>query len=150
MFAGYQYRIGEKRDGTPYVRTGGTEAITVFEFLEDETRTMMYAKPVYMYHFPNITAPDGSTRSFDNNPAVMVPHEFNDGCDGELLEPDPIMYPIGFDDTVVRIRCPLSWLRSQSEHQILVAGHGQAQLEGSVAPPSRCFGGHAKQYCQLH
>jgi hypothetical protein len=30
-FAGYQYRIGEMRDGTPYVRTGGTEAITVFE-----------------------------------------------------------------------------------------------------------------------
>jgi hypothetical protein len=35
-FAGYQYQVGEMRDGTPYVRTGGTEAITVFEFLEDD------------------------------------------------------------------------------------------------------------------
>lgn len=31
-FAGYQYRVGEKRDGTPYVRTGGTEVR-----LEDES-----------------------------------------------------------------------------------------------------------------
>jgi Acetamidase/Formamidase family len=35
-FAGYQYMVGEMRDGTPYVTTGGTEAITVFEFLEDD------------------------------------------------------------------------------------------------------------------
>lgn len=35
-FAGFQYNdlTGFKRDGTPYVRTGGTEAISVFEFLE--------------------------------------------------------------------------------------------------------------------
>jgi Acetamidase/Formamidase family len=38
-FAGYQFRVGEKRDGTPYVRTGGTEAITVFEFIEDDGKT---------------------------------------------------------------------------------------------------------------
>lgn len=100
-FAGYQYRIGEKRDGTPYVRTGGTEAITVFEFVEDEDGNMLYGLPVYMYRFPNMTAPDGSLRTFDNNPAVMVPHVYNIGYDGELFEPDPIMYPPGFDDTVV-------------------------------------------------
>lgn len=101
-FAGYQYRNdGTKRDGTPYVRSGGTEAITVFEFLEDESGNMLYGKPVYMYRFPNMTAPDGSLRTFDNNPAVMVPHEFNYGYNGELLEPDPIEYPPGFDDTVV-------------------------------------------------
>lgn len=47
-FAGYQYRVGEKRDGTPYVRTGGTEAITVFEFIQDENSNMLYGSPVYM------------------------------------------------------------------------------------------------------
>jgi hypothetical protein len=102
-FAGYQYRIGTKRDGTPYVRTGGTEAITVIEFLEDDAGNMLYGKPVYMYRFPNMTAPDGSERTFDNNPAVTVPHEFNVGYDGELLESDPIDYPPGFDDTVVSL-----------------------------------------------
>ncbi|CAB9499424.1 Acetamidase formamidase [Seminavis robusta] len=102
-FAGYQFRAdgGTKRDGTPYVRTGGTEAITVFEFLEDEDGTMLYGKPVYMYRFPNMTAPDGSERTFDNNPAVMVPHEYDQGYDGDLLSEDPIEYPPGFDDTVV-------------------------------------------------
>ena len=49
-----------------------------------------------------MTAPDGSERTFDNNPAVMVPHEFNMGYDGMLMEEGPIMYPPGFDDTVVR------------------------------------------------
>lgn len=43
-FAGYQYRTGFKRDGTPYVRTGGTEAITVFEFVEDDNGNMLYGK----------------------------------------------------------------------------------------------------------
>jgi hypothetical protein len=100
-FAGYQYRIGTKRDGTPYVRTGGTEAITVLEFLEDDDGKMLYAKPVYMYRFPNMTAPDGSLRTFDNNPAVTVPHEYNIGYNGEFIDADPIEYPPGFDDTVV-------------------------------------------------
>mmetsp|Transcript_21532 Transcript_21532/g.31851 ORF Transcript_21532/g.31851 Transcript_21532/m.31851 type:complete len:575 (+) Transcript_21532:337-2061(+) len=101
-FAGYQFRVGEKRDGTPYVRTGGTEAITVFEFLEEPDGSMLYGKPVYMYTFPNMTAPDGSERTFDNNPAVTVPHEFNVGYDGELFDDGmPIEYPEGFDDTVV-------------------------------------------------
>jgi len=53
-FAGYQYRPGQKRDGTPYTRAGGTEAITVFEFVETETGKMKYGKPVYMYRFPNM------------------------------------------------------------------------------------------------
>lgn len=48
-----------------------------------------------------VTAPDGSIRNFDNNPAVTVPHEFNVGYNGTLLEEDPIDYPPGFDDTVV-------------------------------------------------
>jgi hypothetical protein len=34
---------------------------------------MAYGKPVYMYRFPNMTAPDGSIRTFDNNPAVTFP-----------------------------------------------------------------------------
>jgi hypothetical protein len=38
---------------------------------------MLYGKPVYMYRFPNMTAPDGSIRNIDNNPAVMVPHVYN-------------------------------------------------------------------------
>jgi len=101
-FAGYQYRgSGTKRDGTPYVRTGGTEAITVIEFIEDEAGNMLYGKPVYMYRFPNMTGPDGSMRTFDNNPAFMVPHEFDHGYNGELLDDAPIAYPPGFDDTVV-------------------------------------------------
>jgi predicted RNA-binding protein with TRAM domain len=102
-FAGFHYNslTGFKRDGTPYVRTGGTEAITVFEFLEEEGSKMKWAKPVYMYRFPNMTAPDGSIRTFDNNPAVTIPHEFNHGYNGELLEPDAIVYPPGFDGTAV-------------------------------------------------
>jgi hypothetical protein len=40
-FAGYHYRVETMRDGTPYVRTGGTEAITVFEFVEDENGDML-------------------------------------------------------------------------------------------------------------
>jgi Acetamidase/Formamidase family len=102
-FAGYHYnsKTGFARDGTPYVRTGGTEAITVFEFIEDETSKMLYGKPVYMYRYPNMTAPDGSKRTFDNNPAVMIPHEFNMGYNGELLETEPIFYPEGFDGFTV-------------------------------------------------
>jgi acetamidase/formamidase len=102
-FAGYHYNVltGFGRDGTPYVRTGGTEAITVFEFVETSEGKMAYGKPVYMYRFPNMTAPDGSNRTFDNNPAVMIPHEFNYGYNGELLELDPILYPEGFDGTTV-------------------------------------------------
>lgn len=61
----------------------------------------MYGLPVYMYRFPNLTLPDGATHTFDSNPSVMVPHEYNVGYSGELLEPDPIAYPPGFDDTTV-------------------------------------------------
>ena len=57
--------------------------------------SMLYGKPVYMYRFPNMTAPDGSIRTFDNNPAVMVPHEFNMGYNGMLLDEEPIEYPPG-------------------------------------------------------
>jgi hypothetical protein len=49
-----------------------------------------------------MTAPDGSVRTFDNNPAVVVPHEYDVGYDGMLMEEEPISYPQGFDDTVVR------------------------------------------------
>jgi acetamidase/formamidase len=49
----------------------------------------------------SMTAPDGSERTFDNNPAVMVPHEVNMGYAGELMEEGTINYPPGFDDTVV-------------------------------------------------
>jgi hypothetical protein len=102
-FAGYHYnsKTGFKRDGTPYVRTGGTEAITVFEFIETDTSKMLYGKPVYMYRYPNMTAPDGSKRTFDNNPAVTIPHEFNMGYNGELLETEPIFYPKGYDGFTV-------------------------------------------------
>jgi hypothetical protein len=103
-FAGYQYNslTGFKRDGTPYVRTGGTEAITVFEFVETDSGDMAYGKPVYMYRFPNMTAPDGSIRTFDNNPAVTVPQEFNMGYDGTMLdEGAAVSYPEGFDSTFV-------------------------------------------------
>lgn len=58
-------------------------------------------QPMYMFRFPNMTAPDGSTRTFDNNPSVMIPHEFNFGYNGELLEPDALVYPEGFDGTTV-------------------------------------------------
>ena len=52
-----------------------------------------------------MTAPDGSERTFDNNPAVMVPHEFDMGYGGMLMDETPIQYPPGFDDTVVRHAC---------------------------------------------
>lgn len=125
-FAGYQYRVETKLDGTPYVTTGGTEAITVFEFIEDSNGDMLYGKPVYMYRFPNMTAPDGSIRTYDNNPAVMVPHEcmyfqglyfifkeknltfllrlsttVDHGYNGTLLSEEPIEYPAGYNDTIV-------------------------------------------------
>jgi hypothetical protein len=83
---------------------------------------MKWAKPVYMYRFPNMTAPDGSLRTFDNNPAVMIPHEFDHGYDGELMDPNPIAYPEGFDDTVVSF-----FVRSKL-HSIL-------SLTGPVACP---------------
>jgi hypothetical protein len=103
-FAGYQYNslTGFKRDETPYVRTGGTEAITVFEFVETDSGDMAYGKPVYMYRFPNMTAPDASVRTFDNNPAVTIPQEFNMGYDGMMLDGGAaISYPEGFDGTTV-------------------------------------------------
>ena len=52
------------------------------------------------------TAPDGSLRTFDNNPAVMIPHEYDHGYDG-YVSPNPINYPMGYDDTVVSIQCTL-------------------------------------------
>lgn len=102
-FAGYHYNsaIGEMRDGKPYVRTGGTEAITVMEFIEDEEGAMLWGKPVYMYRFPNMTLPDGSKHTIDNNPSVTIPHEYDHGYDGELISPDPIVYPEGYDGFVV-------------------------------------------------
>jgi len=33
--------------------SAGTEAITVFEFIQDDDGNMLYGKPVYMYRFPN-------------------------------------------------------------------------------------------------
>ena len=112
-FAGYQFNslTGEKRDGTEYVRTGGTEAITVFEFIEDDDGKMMYGSPVYMYRFPNMTAPDESLRTFDNNPAVMIPHVYDVGYNGEFDAESPIQYPPGFDGTVVSWTCFLPCFR---------------------------------------
>lgn len=106
-FAGYHYNslTGFKRDETQYVRTGGTEAITVFEFVETDSGEMAFGKPVYMYRFPNMTAPDGSVRTFDNQPAVTIPHEFNMGYDGTKLDDGAaISYPEGFDSTMVSAR----------------------------------------------
>ncbi len=85
------------------MRSGGTEAVTVFEFIENDKGEMIWGKPVYMFRYPNMTAPDGSTRTFDNNPAVVIPHEFNIGYNGTLFEPDPILYPPGFDGFKVSI-----------------------------------------------
>ena len=92
---------GEKADGTPYTRDGGTEAITVFEFLEDDDGNMLYGKPVYMYRFPNITNAVGAVGNIDNNPAVVIPHEVNMGYDGMLMEEGTIVYPDGFNDVKV-------------------------------------------------
>lgn len=51
-----------------------------------------------------MTDPVGNNRTFDNNPSVTVPHEFNHGYDGELLETDPIVYPAGYTDTIVSFK----------------------------------------------
>lgn len=48
-----------------------------------------------------MTITDGSVATFDGNPAVVIPHEYNVGYDGELLEEEPISYPSGFDGSVV-------------------------------------------------
>lgn len=47
-FAGYHFRLNNKRDGTPYTRDGGTEAITVMEYITDEDGDKLYGLPVYM------------------------------------------------------------------------------------------------------
>mmetsp|Transcript_11343 Transcript_11343/g.27330 ORF Transcript_11343/g.27330 Transcript_11343/m.27330 type:complete len:288 (+) Transcript_11343:1834-2697(+) len=62
---------------------------------------MLYGKPVYMYRFPNMTIPNGNDVTFDGNPAVVVPHEFNMGYDGMMMEEEAIVYPPGFDDITV-------------------------------------------------
>ena len=103
-FAGYHFRLGTKRDGTEYTRAGGTEAITVMEFVEDSSGNMLYGAPVYMYRFPNMTTAVGDVVTFDGNPAVVVPHEFNVGYGGDLLEDEPIVYPDGFNDIEVSKR----------------------------------------------
>lgn len=56
---------------------------------------------LYRYRFPNMTDPDGNNRTIDNNPSVTVPHEFNHGYNGTLLEEEPIVYPPGYDSTFV-------------------------------------------------
>jgi hypothetical protein len=48
--------VGTSREGIPYTRAGGTEAITVFEFIEDDDSNMLYGLPVYMYRFPNVSS----------------------------------------------------------------------------------------------
>lgn len=85
-FAGYHYNalLGSSRDGTPYVRTGGTEAITVFEFVKEDGK-MMWGKPVYMYRFPNMTLPDGSLHTFDSNPSVVGTLCFFNSTKGEVF-----------------------------------------------------------------
>ena len=49
----------------------------------------------------NLTIADGSTVTFDGNPAVVVPHEFNMGYNGMKMEEQPIVYPPGYDDISV-------------------------------------------------
>lgn len=44
---------------------------------------------------------NGDVVTFDGNPAVVVPHEFNVGYNGTLLEEEPIVYPDGYDDVEV-------------------------------------------------
>jgi hypothetical protein len=80
----------------------------VIEFVETDSGEMAYGKPVYMYRFPNMTAPDGSNRTFDNNPAVTIPQNFNMGYDGAMLDGGAaVSYPEGFDSTFVScINCP--------------------------------------------
>jgi hypothetical protein len=56
-----------------------------------------------MFRFPNMTAPDGSIRTFDNQPSVMIPHEFNHGYNGDV-DAEPLVYPVGFDGTTVSPR----------------------------------------------
>ena len=53
-----------------------------------------------MFRFPNMTAPDGSLRTFDNQPAVTIPHEFNHGYNGDV-DAETLVYPVGFDGTTV-------------------------------------------------
>jgi hypothetical protein len=60
-FAGYQFRVGNKRDGTKYVTSGGTEAITVFEFIEDDgkfhsrnTKIKLRSMTVFLTHPVNM------------------------------------------------------------------------------------------------
>jgi hypothetical protein len=66
-----------------------------------------------------MTAPDGSERMFDNNPAVMVPHEYNMGYDGMFMDEEKISYPPGFDDTVVSIFFWFFFIHSRKPSYIL-------------------------------
>jgi hypothetical protein len=58
---------------------------------------MAYGKLVYMYRFPNMTAPDGSIRTFDNNPAVTIPCSIWATIYLCLTMAQPSSYPEGFD-----------------------------------------------------
>jgi hypothetical protein len=99
-FAGYQFRVG-RVDGTPYTRTGGHEAITVFEFVKTPGGKMAWAKPVYMYTFPNLTDSAGEARTFDGMPCVVIPHKTNYGENMVDLDGAPVTYPVGFDGTTI-------------------------------------------------
>jgi hypothetical protein len=56
-----------------------------------------------MFRFPNMTDPAGNSRSFDNEPSVTIPHEFNHGYDG-AVDSEAVVYPEGFDGTMVSPR----------------------------------------------
>jgi len=73
----------------------------VFEFVKTEDGGMAWAKPIYMYRFPNITDPGGTDRPIDNMPCVVIPHETNYGANMTDIDGTPVTYPVGFNGVTV-------------------------------------------------
>lgn len=77
----------------------------MYEFITNDDGEFLYGKPVYQFVVPTTEGPDGKNRTADTEPALIMPHTYNYGYNGELMDlpniedSSNIMYEEGFSGT---------------------------------------------------
>eukprot|EP00898_Chlorokybus_atmophyticus_P008282 jgi/Chlat1/8455/Chrsp80S00650 len=88
--AGYQFRVGH-RNGTAFSRTGGDEAVTIYEFVMEKGAKTGKGKPILQYKYPKVLDPSGLPHALYDLPGITIPHPRFLGTKGALVR-----YPKGF------------------------------------------------------